>query len=444
MKKTILALSFTLGIYSISQAQNVNIPDVNFKAYLVGNTSINTNSNTEISMAEAAAYNAGINCAAMGITDLTGIEAFTGYITLNCSSNQLTSLNLTANTHLGGMLEVGGNPLTSLLLPPNITSLKCQNTQLTSLDLSNTPGLTQMWSMMTPLTSINFTNSSALIGMNIDGNHLTTIDLSNLTNLEWLNVTQSTLTAIDISPCTSLASLNCDYSDDLTELNLANGNNMSFAPNAFSAQDCPLLTCVTVDNVSFANAVWTSAVDAGVSFSLDCSSASPLATSLTIAGQGGVSTITSQNGTLQMVPTVLPVSAQGQNIFWGISSGASLASVNASGLVTALDNGVVTIGALTSDGSNISATTNITISNQTLGLNSLLETKFTVYPNPAITSIFIQTDEQIESVTIYSSNGNFIQSETTPGFSIEHLNTGIYFLKVITNQGVSTARFMKN
>ena len=64
-------------------AQNVNIPDANFKAYLVGNPSINTVADAEISLAEAAAYNATINCSGLEITDMTGIEAFTGYIYLN-------------------------------------------------------------------------------------------------------------------------------------------------------------------------------------------------------------------------------------------------------------------------------------------------------------------------------------------------------------------------
>ena len=47
MKKLLLVL---LAFPFIGFGQNVNIPDVNFKAYLVGNTAINTNGDTEISV----------------------------------------------------------------------------------------------------------------------------------------------------------------------------------------------------------------------------------------------------------------------------------------------------------------------------------------------------------------------------------------------------------
>ena len=45
----------------------VIIPDVNFKAYLVGNSSINTNGDTEIQLSEATAFNGSIICANMNI-----------------------------------------------------------------------------------------------------------------------------------------------------------------------------------------------------------------------------------------------------------------------------------------------------------------------------------------------------------------------------------------
>lgn len=57
MRKILLVLVviFSVGM-RILNAQNINIPDVNFKAYLVGNTSINTNSDSEISISEAQTF----------------------------------------------------------------------------------------------------------------------------------------------------------------------------------------------------------------------------------------------------------------------------------------------------------------------------------------------------------------------------------------------------
>ena len=78
-------LLLLLALPMIGFGQNVNIPDANFKAYLVGNTAINTNGDNEIQVSEASVYNGGIYLYAGpgsgfglkdGITDLTGIEAF--------------------------------------------------------------------------------------------------------------------------------------------------------------------------------------------------------------------------------------------------------------------------------------------------------------------------------------------------------------------------------
>ena len=62
----------------------VNIPDANFKAYLVGYSAINTNGDTEIQVAEANVFTGMIDCSDLGISDLTGIEAFTALTELRC------------------------------------------------------------------------------------------------------------------------------------------------------------------------------------------------------------------------------------------------------------------------------------------------------------------------------------------------------------------------
>lgn len=280
MKKSLLSLVVIAGCISGATAQDVTIPDVNFKTYLVGNSSINTNANTEISVTEAANFNGIMNCAGLGITDLTGIEAFTGSFTLDCSGNQITTLDLSANTGLYNILQLDGNPLTSVTFPTtnNTLLLKCANTPLTTIDVSGMSGLTHIWAMQNNFTTLDFSANTTLIGMNLSqsggsANPFTTIDLTGLVNLQWLVIDYSFLTDLDISPCTDLVSLNVSNNDSLVELNMANGNNMSFAPGDFNATNCPGLTCVEVDNVAFSNAVWTSAVDPGVSFSLDCSSA---------------------------------------------------------------------------------------------------------------------------------------------------------------------------
>ena len=72
------------------------------------------------------------------INDLTGIEAFTTLTYLDCSSNSLTSLDVSANTALT-LLACDNNQLTSLDVSANtaLTGLYCGNNQLIYLNMKN-------------------------------------------------------------------------------------------------------------------------------------------------------------------------------------------------------------------------------------------------------------------------------------------------------------------
>ena len=210
-------LLLLLALPMIGFGQNVNIPDANFKAYLVGNTAINTNGDNEIQVSEASVYNGGIYLYAGpgsgfglkdGITDLTGIEAFVSLTYLDCSWNQLSSLNLSACTA--------------------ITALYCYSNQLTSLDVSSCTALTTL-----------------------------------LCN-------DNQLTSLDVSACTAITGLACN-DNQLTSLDVKNGNNINMY--IFSAENNPNLSCIEVDNVAFSNANWSDDIDATASFSLNCSGA---------------------------------------------------------------------------------------------------------------------------------------------------------------------------
>jgi len=130
----------------IGFGQNVNIPDANFKAYLVGSAAINTNGDAEIQESEAATYGSSIVCPSLNIADLTGIEDFTDLILLYCNSNNLITLDLSNNTALV-FLKCENNQLTTLDLSNNIAlaSLDCGNNQLTSLNVRNGNNINWNW-----------------------------------------------------------------------------------------------------------------------------------------------------------------------------------------------------------------------------------------------------------------------------------------------------------
>ena len=83
---------------------------------------------------------------------------------------------------------------------------------------------------------------------------------------------------------------------------------------------------------------------------------SVLVTSIVVTGAGGATTITTDNGTLQLSAAILPVDATVQTVTWSIADGTGHATINATGLVTAVTNGNVTARAMANDGSGVYGT----------------------------------------------------------------------------------------
>jgi Leucine-rich repeat (LRR) protein len=225
MKFFLLIIALTT-LSLAAHAQNVNIPDANFKAYLVGNSSINTNSDAEIQVSEAAAFTGAIFCPSLNIADLTGIQAFT-----------------------------------------NVTTLSCQNNQLTTLDLSNNIGLTTLMCFSNQINMLTLGSNASLQSINCSGNQLSTLDVSNCPNLIDLVCSQNALNVLDLSSHTNLTYLHC-FINQLTTLNVANGNNT--AMTSFNATSNPNLTCIEVDDAAYSTANWSSGIPATASFSEDC------------------------------------------------------------------------------------------------------------------------------------------------------------------------------
>lgn len=197
----LLALT-TLGV----NAQSFNIPDQNFRTYLLTNLAINSDGDDEITTTEAAAFNGTIDCSNRNINDLTGIAYFTALTVLHCYGNNLSSLDLSQNTAL--------------------TELNCSGNNLSSLDFNQNLALTKL------LCSNN------------------------------------TLSSLDLSQNTSLNFLYC-FNNQLTSLNVANGNNTNIDVTSFDARNNPNLSCIQVDNVAYSNLTWVIR-DASAAFSTDC------------------------------------------------------------------------------------------------------------------------------------------------------------------------------
>lgn len=93
-----------------------------------------------------------------------------------------------------------------------------------------------------------------------------------------------------------------------------------------------------------------------------------LTESIFVSGAGGMNVIAVQGGTLQMQATVLPSKASGQ-VTWSISEADGItstnkATINASGLLTAQNDGIVKVVATATDGSGVIGFNYVIISGQ--------------------------------------------------------------------------------
>ena len=121
------------------------------------------------------------------IADLTGIEYFKALTDLNCSMNQLTTIDVSKNTALKKLncsaQDDGNGTLLTSLDVSELTALEildCSNSKMTSLDVSNNKALRMLSCFGCHLTSLDLSQNTELTFLDCRSNHyqLTTLDLS--------------------------------------------------------------------------------------------------------------------------------------------------------------------------------------------------------------------------------------------------------------------------
>ena len=203
----------------------LDIPDPNFKAYLV--TNYDQNSDNEISQSEIEKVTY-LTLTGLSIASLEGIEHFTNLKSLSCDNNSLTELDLSKNTQLTE-LTCGYNKISKLILPPNaekMTWLSCGDNKLTGkLDCSNWVNLTNLNCHTNNFTALDLTGCSELIGLSCGNNNLTSLNVQDCSNLTTLQCDGNKLSSLDISMCPYLLTLSCG-NNNLETLDLSNCHNL--------------------------------------------------------------------------------------------------------------------------------------------------------------------------------------------------------------------------
>ncbi|TCI89979.1 T9SS type A sorting domain-containing protein [Tenacibaculum sp. M341] len=324
-----MKLKFSLILFFIINsflwAQETYVPDNNFENYLETH---DANGNI-VTLGSATSLGNGIasddyvttskisnltslNISSSMIADITGIEDFTKLMTLDCSDNSLTTLNISNNSALKTLLcfrndlqsidvrqntqlitiSIFRNQLQTLDLSNNLdlNYLICSNNELSSIDLTNNTKLERVSIYDNPtLNNLNVTNLPLLKDLDCVNTNLSSLDVSQNSELEYLQAYENQLTSLDLSKNVKLIELyvednqlmSLDVSKNtiledlscarnaLTYLNIKNGNNTNLDERDFDITGNLGLTCVSVDDVTFANTNFTKK-DAQTIYSISC------------------------------------------------------------------------------------------------------------------------------------------------------------------------------
>ena len=230
MKKlyTFLILAFTI---MVGNAQIVTIPDNFFKSKLIS-AGVDTNGDFQIQLSEALAVT-NLSIYNGSITDLTGIESFENLQYLNCSYNQISTINVNGLVHLISLdcrnnqistlnisnltnltfLECSVNLLTSLNVSglTNLGTFKCHNNQIPSLSVNGLVNLTVMDVSVNLLTTFNASGLTNLQNFACSSNQLTSLNVNGLTNLLYLDCHSNQLTLLNVSDLVNLLTIDCSY-----------------------------------------------------------------------------------------------------------------------------------------------------------------------------------------------------------------------------------------
>ena len=252
-KRFMLLASFIVvatALWADVEISEANFPDANFRNWLLNQSFGADGVLTDAEIAEVKEINVLNNSnKSIHIHSLKGIEHFTSLTELECSRNELTSLDVSQNVALE-QLKCQGNLLTSLDVSQNknlislycdenrqmtslnvsecteLTVLDCEGNKISSLDVSKCTKLTKFYCQVNQLVSLDVSQNTALIELECQENQLTSLDVSKNTALEGLVCYDNPLKSLDVSNNTELKSLQCG-SNQLTSLNVTNNTKLT-------------------------------------------------------------------------------------------------------------------------------------------------------------------------------------------------------------------------
>ena len=205
--KLFFTIAFVLVFLMTITAQETYIPDDNFENYLENNGMGNGVPDDNYVLTANIMSVVSLEVYSQNIADLTGIQDFASLQNLQCQNNQITTLDLTANTAL--------------------IQLNCASNQLTSLDISNLQSLVNVDCGYNQLTTLNMVGSSAITNLLCSNNALTDLDINDNTALQLFDCSFNSITSFDLTDNTALATFYCK-DNQLASLDLSHNGTLGY------------------------------------------------------------------------------------------------------------------------------------------------------------------------------------------------------------------------
>ena len=180
------------------------------------------------------------------ISNLTGIRSFLSLSTLNCSNNQVNSINLSGMNSLLN-IDARNNQISVMNLSGtnNITGLEIGNNLFTTLNISALVNLKYLGCEFNQLTNLSVANLGFLEVIRCNNNLLATLNFNNCTSLNTVYCYNNVLTSLDCQSNSNLYTLICN-DNLLSNLNIAGIQNLA----EFTCKN-NLLTNLDLTNTKF-------------------------------------------------------------------------------------------------------------------------------------------------------------------------------------------------
>ncbi len=454
-----LCLSFVLNL----NAQIINVADTNFKTKLLSSSqsndvakdlngnyfAIDINGDNEIQLSEAINVKA-LNISFALIYSVSGIENFTNLEFLNCSNNEIFTLDL---INLTGLKELNcsSNYINTIDLE-NLTlleNLNCEMNQFTSLDVNGLSHLNSLVCGYNDLPNLTVTGLVNLLNLDCSGNYLTDLNIQGLSNLRTLSCRINQLSTINFSGLENLEILNCEY-NQITTLDAGGLNNLQYLRCSLNQITSLNLTGLSKLLELYCNNNHLSTLNAnGLSqlIYLDCTYNQLNA--ITLIGSNNLQRLECRNNSF----TTLNLSNTSHLEFLGCQQNLQLSSlyiknaanesVNSNGTngityVCADDFQIWTIQSHFGVGCLVDTECDLSTKEETIIAN-----KIKMYPNPVKNILTIDANYTIIKIEIYNNLGQLILKSTAKTIDVSNLKPGNYLVLLSTNEGNIRGKFLK-